>query len=254
MSRCSHWPVDMIYLTIFFMSFAVRLVKLVFDPLLLRDGALYLRLAETWYKTGDYLEITKQESRIPPLPLWCIKTLMNFTGDSEIAGRAISIFLGGVIPVIGFIAARKITHHIRISLIAALCFVLHPNLVSYSIQPLRENYFIILIGLLLIVVIQNFRNTRTAGWIVCGTLIGIAFFCRLEAVEFLIIVAIEIAFLKLRKNNTLSFIKTIGIFLLAFILTSLSLFSFTDGDFFFIKRAQLYSYRFILELSNTTHL
>ena len=91
----SKWSFDIICLLIFLMSIAIRLVKLVFEPLLLRDGTFYLRMAEIWHQTGDYLEITKEASNVPPLPLWCIKTLMNFYGNPEIAGRSISIFLGG---------------------------------------------------------------------------------------------------------------------------------------------------------------
>lgn len=252
--RCSQWSVDFICLAIFLVSIVIRFVKLFFEPLLLRDAALYLRLAEIWHKTGEYLEITKDESRIPPLPLWCIKTLTDFIGNPEISGRSISLFLGGLIPVIGFVAARKITHNIRFSLIAALCFVFHPNLVAYSTQPLRENYYIFLIGLLLIVMIRNFTRTGVAGWIACGVIIGIAFFCRLEALEFLIIVIAEIAFLELKKKKMSCFFRDIGIFLLAFVLASFSLLACTGGDYFFITRAKNYGNRFVSELSNTAHL
>ena len=237
--------IDIICLAIFLVSIAVRLVKLVFEPLLLRDGALYLRLAEVWYQTG----VPKGNTSIPFLPLLCIKTLMGFCGDSEIAGRSITLFLGGLIPVIGFILARMITHNIRFSLIAALCFILHPNLVSYSIQPLRENYYILLIGLLMITMVWNFRNTRTAGWIACGAIIGIAFFCRLESLEFLVIVAVEIAILELKKKKILSFLKSTCVFLLAFALTLISMLAWINGDSSFVMRVENYRNKIMMEWS-----
>ena len=244
----SKWSTDLVCLIIFLASIAVRLFKLTMEPLLLRDGAFYLRLAEAWNKTGDYVELTQELTIVPPLPLWCIKTLMNFCGSAEIAGRSLSIFLGGLIPVIGFIMAKEIANNSRISLIAALCFIFHPHLVSYSIQPMRENYYILLIGLLLITMVWNYRNTRMTRWFVCGVIIGTAFFCRYEALEFLVIVLTEIAFLKLKKNSILPFFASVGIVLLAFSLTSLFLLTTcTDGDYSFVYRINKYSNNILAE-------
>ena len=243
----SKWSTDLDCLIIFLASIAVRLFKLAMEPLLVRDGAFYLRLAETWNKTGDYSELNQELTIVPPLPLWCIKTLMNFCGSAEIAGRSLSIFLGGLISVVGFLLAKEITHNSRISLIAALCFIFHPHLVSYSIQPLRENYYILLIGLLLITMVRNFRNVRTTRWFVCGVILGTAFFCRYEALEFFIIVLTEIAFLKLKKNSIVPFFASVCIFLLAFALTSLSLLTCTGGDYSFVYRIDKYSNNILAE-------
>ena len=244
-----HLPGKKLYLEllIFFASVAVRMMKMIFEPLLLRDGAFYLRLAETWNRTGDYSELTRELTIVPPPPLWCIKTLMNFCGSAEIAGRSLSLFLGGLIPVIGFWAAKELTHNSRISLVAALCFIFHPNLVSYSIQPMRENFNILLIGLLIITMVRNYRKTMMARWFICGVIIGTAFFCRYEALEFLIIVFAEIALLKLKKNSIVPFLKSVSVFLLAFALTSLSLLTFTGGDYSFFYRVEKYSRTMLAE-------
>ena len=237
--------VGIIYLGIFGVSVVIRLIKMIFEPLLLRDAAYYLRMAEVWHKTGVYQEIIKEHESIPPLPFWCIKSLMNFCGNSEIAGRSISIFLGGLIPVVGFVLAREITHNIRFSLIAALCFILHPNLVSYSTQPLRENYYILLIGLLLIAMVRNSRETRTTGWIVCGAIIGVAVLCRYEILEFLVFVTMEIAVLELKRNRIIPFLKSVGIFLLVFVITSFSLLVIINCNYSSIYKIKRYYSRAI---------
>ena len=245
MNRCFKWPVDIIYLVIFFVSITIRLFKMISEPLLLRDAAYYLLMAELWNKTGEYMEILKGHESVPPFHLWSIKTLMNICGDSEIAGRSISIFLGGLIPVIGFILAREITHSIRFSLIAALCFILHPNLVSYSTQPLRENYYILLVGLLLIAMVRNIRETRTTGWIVCGAIVGGAVLCRYEILEFLVFVTAEIAVLELKKNRIVPFLKSTGIFFLVFVMTSFSLLVFMGCNYSSIYKIKTYYNRAI---------
>ena len=240
MNRCAQWHGDIICLIIFFVSITIRLVKMVFEPLILRDAAFFLKAAEIWNKTGDYQELPKEFVGVPPLPLWCIKTLMSFCGSSEIAGRSISIFLGGLISVVGFILAREITHNIRISLIVALCCILHPILVAYSIQPLRENYFILLIGILLIVMVRNYRNPKTLGWIVCGAIVGIAVCCRHEALEFLFVVAAEIAVLELKWKTIVTFLKSISLFFLAFALMFLLVLSCTNGEHTSVYRLKIY--------------
>lgn len=227
---------DIICLIIFLTSGTIRLFKLIIDPLLLRDCAFYLRLAENWNKTSDYYELTRERVIVPPLPLWCIKTLIKLCGNAEISGRSLSIFLGGLIPVIGFLLTKKITNNIRISIVAAMCFIFHPQLVFYSTQPLRENFFILLVGLLLIAMVMNFNSPKTSRWLICGAIVGTAFFCRYEALEFIIVIVAEMAFLNLNNNKSAPFFRSICFFFLAFVLTScLLLFLCSDGDYSFMR-------------------
>ena len=240
MCQCAKLHIEIICLVIFLVSIAIRLVKMVFEPLILRDGASLLIAAEIWNKTGDYQEIPIEFKGVPPIPLWCVKNLMTYCGSSEIAGRSISIFIGGLISVVGFVLAREISHNNRFSLIVALCCVLHPILVSYSIQPLRENYYILLMGVLLIAMVRNFRKPKILGWIFCGAIVGIAVFCRHEALEFAFAVITEIVILVPKKRKVVTFLKNTFFFILAFILTFISILPITNGEYIYLYRLKLY--------------
>ena len=239
----SRRSMDVIGYIAFLIAVTVRLFKLMMEPLLLRDSALYLKSAEIWNETGEYSEIIK----VPPLPLWCIKTLMSFCGDAELSGRTLSIILGGIICVTGFYLAKEIYNNIWISIFAAACLIFHPKLVFYSTQPLRENYFILLTEWVLIVMVNNFRTPKLSGWFICGAFIGTAIFCRLESLEFIVIIIAEIVFLYLNNKNKVLFFSSVfflffGLILFLYLLLLLC----AHGDYSFMHKGPSISWSYLL--------
>lgn len=181
---------------IFVAALLVRILKIVLDPTLPRDGAFYLLFVEHWIDTGDYYYTFFDSIRLPPpLSLWMIKTLTLAGFSTEIAGRSISMFFGSLIPVVGFFFTFRISRNIRIALLAALLLVLHPDLALYSGQPLRESAYIFFNGMLFIMCTEAVIRNSILKWAICGIFLALAAFCRYEALEFFLIVPALLAVL-----------------------------------------------------------
>lgn len=235
------WNSMLIYAAIYTVALAARLLKMGLDPMLQRDSALYLILAEKWHETGNYCQAIETGTIVPPLPLFAIVKAMDLGLDSEIAGRSTALFLGAMIPVLGYIISYKIIHKTELSLICAILLILHPTLISYSIQPLRENFYLFFIGLSIIAVTNGIRTKRMEDWCTSGTLTAFAVFCRYEAAEFLIFFPVVTAYLFLKTNNRLSnSIRSMAIFYLSFILTSILLLSIVNFNVSFITKTTSY--------------
>ena len=219
---------------IFLFSLATRELKLVLDPMLQRDSALYLTIAETWQETGVYAETIRPV--IPPFPLFTIVKMMDLGLNAEVAGRSLSLFLGAMIPVLVYIISYNIFKDITTSLIGVLCLSLHPTLVAYSIQPLRENHYIFMLGLIIIFIIYGIKKRSLAEWGLCGCVTAIAFFCRYEALElFFLYLFIGLVLFFNKKTSAKRFVVAVFFVLMTFILTSLILISITDYNITFIE-------------------
>ena len=224
-----------ISLLVFAASLALRLLKLALDPGLMRDSSLYLAWADNWFQTGNHLhDILGDPTLTPPLAPWTIKTVMAYGFNADISGRAISLFLGSLMPVAGFLFALKLCGKIRIALLTTFLLVVHPDLVTYSVQPLRDNYYIFFDALLLVALIDAVKNDSNLKWGLCGILLSLAVFCRHEALEFAVIVpAILLVLCFFRKIELKQvFVKT-AVFFLLFGLTFLLLMSLVDFDYLY---------------------
>ena len=226
---------------IFCCSLAFRVIKLILDPLLLRDSALYLFYSDIWYNTNNYSEITNIDTTVPPFPLFTIKEMMKMGFNSEITGRSISLFLGSLIPVLGYVIAKRCFKDKRIALITSIIFIIHPTLISYSIQPLRENYYLFFLELTIIEAINGIAKRSFISWFLCGCFLSITFFCRYEALEMIIIYSSLILFLSFKKKYTKrATLGNLASFYIACALTAALLLSITDYDLSFIKRVSRY--------------
>lgn len=220
-----------------------RLTAFLFNPLLARDSALYLTMAELWHETGDYTQTFLPGIVVPPFPGWAVKTAMQFGFGAEVSGRTIAVILGSLLPVAGFLFTWKITRNIRIGLLAALLLIIHPELVSYSFQPLRENFYLLFEALLLITLVDAIRRNGIVNWSACGCLLSLAFFCRYEALEFLVVIPSLLVILLLCKRiNLKQAFLNVSAFYLLFVLTAIPLLWLVDFNCYFLmgKFGQLF--------------
>ena len=217
---------------IFVSALLFRLMKLILDPGLMRDSTLYLQWAENWRETGDYyFTVLGNQVKTAVLPVWLIKTFMGLGFGSEITGRTLSIFLGSLIPVFGFLAALRACGRIRIALLSALLLIFHPDLVAYSVQALRDNYYLFFESVLLLTIVDGCRNDSVLKWSACGVLVSLLSFCRYEGLEFLAIVPLVIfMFSVFRKGRRKRVIVNVAAFSFLFGITSLFLLSLSDFD------------------------
>lgn len=217
---------------IFLSAMLVRMLKIVLDPTLPRDGAFYLLFVEHWIDTGDYYYTFFDRIRLPPpLSLWMIKKLALTGFSLEIAGRSISMFFGSLIPVVGFFFTFRVCRNIRIALFAALLLILQPDLVLYSGHPLRENTYIFFNGLLLLMITEAVIRDNILKWAACGLLLAMSAFCKYEALEFFVIVPFLLAALCFfKKIKVKQAVLNASVFFLFLGLTSVFLWACADFD------------------------
>ena len=230
-----------VYAALFLGALSARLLKMMLDPMLLRDSAFYLSLAERWTAEGYSQTVIDGTVIIPPFPIYCITKLMACNFSAEIAGRSISMFLGSIIPLLGYIIAYKIFKKNIIAVITAVLLIIHPSLVSYSTQPLRESYYLFFMGLLIIEIVNGIKEGKIKYWGLCGFFLSFALFCRYESIEFILFCPLIILYLFLRRNiDQKKFIKDLSSFFLALLVTSGLLLSITSYNLLFISNIAKY--------------
>ena len=157
-----------------------------------------------------------------------------------------SLFFGSMFPVIGFIFTLRLCRNIRIALIAAILLVFLPELVELSGQPMRDSCYIALCGILMIVLVEAFRESTVFKWALCGVFLALSVYCRYEALEFAVIVPLFLAFLWAFKKIKFRelFLDTAVFFLVSGI--SLVLLAVCVGfDFRLIGRLSFFFNRFL---------
>lgn len=222
---------------LFLTSLTARLIKLVLDPVLLRDSTKYVELAERWFRTGNYESVLIDGVKRPPLPLFTIKFMIQQGFGSELAGRSLSIFFGTMIPVIGFLLAKEITRSARISFATAFLLIVNPNLIEYSVQPLRENYYMVAFGLALLFLFKAVNTRAYHKWgVYSGLATSIAFLCRYEAIELFMVFLIIIGcgFYQ-KKIGVFGFIRCSSVFAVSFILSTVLLIPVINSDYSFLS-------------------
>ena len=92
------------------------------NPVISRDGVLYLLMARAWSEGGSYenmLTVYPEQQWIPAFPIFLVENLSSFGISYESAGVAISITLGSSLPLLVFSLSQEIQHDKRISLAAS---------------------------------------------------------------------------------------------------------------------------------------
>lgn len=240
------WNSILVLSAIFSVALAARLLHLILDPLLQRDGALYLFLAERWQETGNYAQTIAGGTVVPPFPVFTIMKMVAWGFPSEIAGRSIALFLGSLVPILGYCISYMLFKNVWLSGISVVFFIFHPVLISYSIQPLRENYYLFFLGLTIISIIKGLKDKRITDWVLCGFFLSFSIYSRYESLEQLVFCPLILFYLVMRKKLIL---KKAIVFLCAFFLTNIGtsvfLLSITNFDSSFITKISKYSDKII---------
>ena len=233
---------------IYLIALLVRMTKMVLDPTLTRDGATYLIWVENWIDTGSFFfSFFHRDDMVPPFSLWTIKVLTQSTGlNVEIAGRSISMFIGSMFPVIGFLFVLRLCRNIRIALLTAFLLIFQPDMVLYSSQPMRESCYVFFTGILLFALMEAIRESTVFKWMLCGVFLALSACCRFEALEFIAIIPAILAILFLFKKIRLKeMVLNASMFFLVFILSSVLLLGCADYDSRLIGRLMFFVNKFI---------
>ena len=241
-TMCRDTPNLLLYaVPIFMVSLAIRLAKMIVDPLLMRDCAVYLELAEIWHRSGVYSDTLLYGIVIPPLPLFLIKEMMKTGFSPEVCSRSIALFLSSFIPVFGFIGTYRLFLNKKTALFMAGILAVHPSLVLYAGQPLRENNYMFALGLLFVFFADAIRTRSAMKWALCGAACTLAFFCRYEALEMIVILPLVIFLVRWKSHLPYRYCRdSLCVFFLAIIASTAILLSVTGYDCSFLYKVKRY--------------
>ena len=232
---------NFICIVIFLLSLGFRILKMIIDPVLLRDSAQYLNMAEVWKNTGLYSEAIQVGTPVPPLPIFMIKALAATGLSEEMVGRGIALFLGSWIPVIGFAIIFLIYKRYEIAVITACILMFNPTLVSFSTQPMRENNYLFFQGIMFYFLVISIRKGGITPLVLCGLLCTASMFCRYEALESCFLCPIVYLIVFLYKRISLKrFATCVSVFLLSVIISSLVIVFHTESGMVFAKKIPNY--------------
>ena len=232
---------NLICIVIFLLSLVFRFFKMIIDPVLLRDSAQYLNMAEVWENTGLYGEAIQVGTPVPPLPIFMIKVLSATGLSEEMAGRGVAMFLGSCIPVIGFLIAYLLFRKKIVAFITACILMVNPTLVSFSTQPMRENSYLFFQGIMICFLILSIQKGGVIPLVVCGFLCSLSSFCRYEALESLFFCPIVFYIVFLYKKISLRrFTTCVSLFLASAIIGLFFMICLTESGMIFVEKIPLY--------------
>jgi len=187
-----------VFLVLLFLASAVmRLVAWDWAPLLERDSVVYVNAAAVWAETGKYIV-----PQFPPLPCYLIKLLIQLGMAPEAAARFYSFLPGCLVPPVAYVFAMEALNNRRLARYAAVFCVFHPTLIVFSIMPIRDSLYVLLAGVSLWTGLLALRSRQTRLWILCACCCALAWCCRHEGMELLVLAFLGLAFELFRKRYT----------------------------------------------------
>ncbi len=168
-----------------FLMLGLCLVARLAEPMISRDGALYLELVRVWHENGDFQAVLEYWKGywIPPLYLYAVQLIMYCGCSAEFAGIGINILLGCSLPVICYFIALEIGMSRKIALCSALLTALNPVIIGLVIEPQRESLYLFFCGLLIYFIIRGLKRMEWRCFIIAGICGGCSFLTRYETLE-----------------------------------------------------------------------
>jgi len=147
-----------------------------------REGSFYARLAQNIAHRRGYLGIREQGLQLiyPPLfPL--LIALQNSLGiPADLAGRLISAVASAAFVPLAFLLAYRL-YGIRVARIAAILAAIHPLLVVFGAAVLTEMTYLTLIWAGVYFALQMLDDQRFTPALLAGTMFGLGYLTRPEA-------------------------------------------------------------------------
>lgn len=184
------------------------------------EGAEYGRLAENLFSGVGYVGIAGEGTQLffPPLFPILIGAVSMLTGDTELAGRSISLIAGALAPLPAFIIAARM-YGSRTGLIAAAIIACQPFLIFLSTTVFVEMTFLtVILGAICFAMLAT-DNPRPRYLIGSGVLYGLAYLMRPEAAAYMLVAAAIVALSMLLRRSDVSATRfaRIGLLIVPFI-------------------------------------
>jgi 4-amino-4-deoxy-L-arabinose transferase-like glycosyltransferase len=180
------------------------------------EGAEYGRLAENLLAGAGYVGIATPGDQLffPPLYPMLIAALSVVTGDTEVAGRLLSVVAGSLTVIPVYLIARRL-YDGRIAMLAAILTGLHPFLVQFSSTMFCEPTYLALILTAIYVAMRAMDNATPGNLLAMGLLFGAAYLIRQEAFAYAVIgsviVGLHIWFQGTERTKRLAWLSLVGL-------------------------------------------
>jgi 4-amino-4-deoxy-L-arabinose transferase-like glycosyltransferase len=152
------------------------------------NGSEYARIAENLLHHGTYVGLFEgPELMFPPLFPVLLVLGSLFTGSIDAAARLIP-FLAGVLLVPTAFALARFVYGLRVALGVAALTALHPVLIDLSSTAYSESIYLPLMLAGLYWALRALDSGSRAHTVCCGTMFGLAYLTRPEALLYPIVV------------------------------------------------------------------
>jgi hypothetical protein len=185
----------------------IRLAASSWMPYISRDAVQYVNAAARWAERGSYDLFS-----FPPLPCFLIKVLIQLGLTPDCAGHVYSFVTGLFVPLAAYSLTVKATSNRRLARYTALMLAVHPLLLQFSLEPMRDSAFILLGVLAMTAGMEGLKKQKLLPWLLCAVLTAAAWCCRFEALELAALALIALAAAAFRKQYP--FMKAAGHFLI----------------------------------------
>ncbi len=152
------------------------------------EGAGYASIARNLLAGNGYVMIGIGGPNLffPPLFPILIAAVTLITGEAEIAARAVSVMMGGLLSLPVYAVARRM-YGVRIALGAAALTAFHPSLVQFSTTGFCEPTYLTLLLTALACVMRALDRPSGRNMAVSGGCYGLAYLVRPEVLIFMLI-------------------------------------------------------------------
>lgn len=189
---------------------AIHLWAFSWSPYISRDAVQYVNVAARWAEKGSYDLLA-----FPPLPCFCMKLLIQLGLSPECAGKVYCFTTGIFIPLAAYMLILRATSNRRLARYSAIMLTVHPLLLQFSVEPLRDGAFLLLALLAMNCGLAGLKRQKLLPWLSASIFTAAAWCCRFEALELTALAFIALTVGTVKKQYP--FLKAAGHFLLYFL-------------------------------------
>jgi hypothetical protein len=185
-------------------AFAIRCVWLSrYVHVIENEGADYARLARNLLSGNGYVGMLGgPETVFPPLFPFLIGSLSAVTGDTETAGRLISMAMGTLLPLPMFLLT-EIVFERRAALAAASIAAVSPMLIALSCSVYSEGIYFTLWLTGIYFAMRTLRGDEVRYAALSGLFFGLSYLVRPEAIGYAFLAAIWILIAVIFRKSTI---------------------------------------------------
>ena len=233
---------------ILLLGIILRVLCLIFNSDISRDGIVYLQQSEILAQTGwnDFFKIEDAVRLRPPLYLSLIACGINFGLPAKTTGMAIAMICGIVLPVVIQKLAWELSRDAEFSLWNMLIAACFPYFCRMSADILRDGIYLTLLALFLLYLVRSCLQPTRLNSLCCGSWCMLGILNRFEALEaiFFFLTVPLILILQNRKKRFAVSFRIVMFFVLG-MMVCLTLFSWIF-QYPCTELLNMYGWRFVL--------